>query len=30
MSPDVVVVNVGAAVVIGWIIWYFWMSRTGD
>ncbi len=26
MSIDVVLVNVGAVLVILWIVWYFWMS----
>jgi len=30
MRPDVVAVDVAAVVLIGWIIWYFWMSRPGD
>jgi hypothetical protein len=30
MSADVLAVNVGAVIVIAWIVWYFWMSRPGD
>jgi hypothetical protein len=26
MPIDVVLVNVGAVLVIVWIVWYFWMS----
>jgi hypothetical protein len=26
MPIDVLLVNVGAALAIAWIVWYFWMS----
>jgi hypothetical protein len=29
MSIDVVLVNVGAALAIVWIVWYFWLSGEG-
>ncbi len=29
MPIDVVLVNVGAVLVIVWIVWYFWMSGEG-
>ena len=29
MPIDVVLVNVGAAMAIIWIVWYFWMSGDG-
>ncbi len=29
MSLDVVLVNVGAALAIVWIVWYFWISGEG-
>jgi hypothetical protein len=29
MSIDVVLVNVGAALAIVWIVWYFWISGEG-
>ncbi len=29
MPIDVVLVNVGAAMAIVWIVWYFWMSGDG-
>ncbi len=29
MPIDVVLVNVGAALAIAWIVWYFWMSGEG-
>ena len=29
MSIDVVLVNVGAALTIVWIVWYFWISGAG-
>jgi len=29
MSIDVVLVNVGAALAIVWIVWYFWISGAG-
>ena len=29
MPIDVVLVNVGAALAIVWIVWYFWVSGEG-
>ena len=29
MPVDVLLVNVGAALAIAWIVWYFWMSGEG-
>ena len=29
MSINVVLVNVGAALAIVWIVWYFWISGEG-
>jgi len=29
MPSDVVLVNVGAVLVIVWIVWYFWISGEG-
>jgi hypothetical protein len=30
MNANVVAVDLGALVVIGWIVWYFWMSKPAD
>lgn len=27
MPLDIVLVDLGAAAVIGWIVWYFWLSK---
>jgi hypothetical protein len=27
MATDVILVNVGAALAIVWIVWYFWLSE---
>ena len=30
MTSDVVLVNVAGAVLIGWIVWYFWLSHSAS
>lgn len=27
MGIDTLLVNLGAALTVGWIVWYFWMSE---